>query len=156
MKFQTNSEQRYRASEERNSSQHGKWYSARRDILNTIVYCTHGLDPDCDCVRNFEANKSCPLTERQAEVAVASFKRSEMEKNYIRDNQRYRMLTDIIKSKRDQDLYIREYESKYGSLLSGEVLNVDGPSTFRSSYIWIILLVLCILGFALYFGLLRA
>lgn len=114
---------RFWASEERNS---GHTDRDRRNILNAAVHCSHGLDPDCYCARNFSTNKSDPLTEQEAKVGAASFARSEMEKFNEQDHVKYSLLSKIIKCKADKrNHYINQYETKYGPLLTKDILDID-------------------------------
>ena len=119
--------QRYVAVHERNyMNKKNQFYAAQRQTYNKIVHCPHGLDPNCACVQNFSVNKNVPLTEKQAKVGVASFLRSEIERTESIDP-RYRPLTKIIKSRKDElDKYISDYETQFGSLLTDDLFEKDG------------------------------
>ena len=69
--------------------------------MNSIVHCQYGLDPTCPCGRNFSADRSRLLTEKQAKVGIASFIRSEIERSGKRDP-KYILLTRIIKCDEDE------------------------------------------------------
>jgi hypothetical protein len=121
----SNTQQRYIANEYRNSLDRSQRRSVRRTFLNDIVHCQHGLDPDCPCVQKIAVDKDNLLTEQQAKVGVASFRRSEIEKSKTKDP-RYVPLTKLLKCGKDElDSHIREYESNHGPLLSKDVVERD-------------------------------
>jgi hypothetical protein len=143
-------DQRYRATQERNCMNKVNCsHIHHRKTLNGIVHCPHGLHPNCPCVQNFSVNESCPLTEQQAKVGTASFIRSEIEKSRKGDP-RYFLLTMIIKCDDDkQDDYIREYETKFGPLLTDDLFEIDSsiahlksPGLVTESVRYVIKLVL--------------
>lgn len=122
---QSEESDRFLASEERNL---GPADRHRRKILNDVIHCQHGLDPDCSCARNFSGDKTHKLTEQQVKVGAASFVRSEMERLGEIDRFKYSILSKIIKCEEDKrDFYINQYEMKYGPLLTNEISDIDEP-----------------------------
>jgi hypothetical protein len=124
IKPQMECDQRFQATQERNSLPNGNWY--QRKTLNGIVHCRHGLDPDCPCAQNFQVDKSRSLTEQEAKVGAASYGRSEMERNNQWDTDKFRLLSEIIKcTENEQKHHINQYESIYGPLLTEYIFKID-------------------------------
>jgi hypothetical protein len=101
------------------------WYRARQLLPDSILRCEHGMSPVCLCIRRFNIDKKCPLTERQVTVAVASFELKRIERLSIEDDQKYKLLRDITQCiEGEEDTCIEAYELLYGPLVPKRTITV--------------------------------
>jgi hypothetical protein len=121
-------------SEDENLLDEGKCYLARQTVPGAIICCRHDIDPDCECVKRFDVDKNCPLTERQAKVTAAALELSRMKRLNIQDDQQYDLLNQIEQYKENgENIHIDNYESTYASLLPKQIpRNVVPYSPFPS------------------------
>ena len=104
------------------------WYRAGEPLPQALVRCRHGMDPECECIRRLNIDKSCPLSEREASIIAAKFEFDRLTRLNTYDDIEYEILKQILSvEEAKKNIYIDIYKLIYGPLLPREPIHNSKP-----------------------------